>query len=61
MPIFEFSCNKCGKVCEKLLSFEESEKGTLQCPCGKGELKKNPVSQFNFALKGNWFKNNGTY
>jgi putative FmdB family regulatory protein len=60
MPIFEFECPKCGKTVEKIISYEESEK-TIKCDCGKSNLKKNTAFNFNFTLKGNWFKNNQSY
>jgi len=61
MPIFEFTCDKCDKTVEKIMSFDESEKGTIKCECGKSTMKKNTAFNFNFALKGNWFKNNQSY
>lgn len=61
MPIFDFQCDKCDKKVEKIVSLKESEI-PIQCDCGKdGKLVKQPVAPFNFSLKGNWFKNNGTY
>ena len=61
MPIFDFQCDKCNKTVEKIVSLKDSET-PLNCDCDKkGKLFKKPVSQFNFSLKGNWFKNNGTY
>lgn len=60
MPIFDFQCSKCNKRVEKIVSLKESEK-EIDCDCGKGKLVKQAVSPFNFSLKGNWFKNNGTY
>lgn len=61
MPIFEFSCDKCGNKEEKIISYEESEKIKPKCKCGKGILTKIKINNFNFALKGNWFRNNGKY
>ena len=43
------------------MSFSESEKKNIMCECEKGYLRKNNVSSFNFNLKGNWFKTNGSY
>ena len=35
MPLYEFTCTKCGKVFEELLSLAELEAGDLECPtCG---------------------------
>lgn len=61
MPIFEFSCNKCGKTIEKIMSFEQSEKSNMKCDCGEGVIKKNKVAPCNLSFKGNWFVNNKTY
>jgi len=60
MPIFEFTCDKCDKSVEKIMSFDESE-GLHKCECGEGNLKKHTASNFNFSLKGQWFKNTGGY
>lgn len=61
MPIFEFTCEKCGKSTEKIMSYKDSEEKIIKCRCGDSTLKKNKAFNFNFALKGNWFKNNQTY
>lgn len=61
MPMFEFTCNKCNKTVEKIMSFSESEK-VIDCSCGeKGGLEKNKVNAFNVSFKGKWFKNAGSY
>lgn len=61
MPIFEFTCNKCNKTMEKIMSYKDSENTSIPCECGESFLKKNTAFNFNFKLKGNWFKNNQTY
>jgi putative FmdB family regulatory protein len=61
MPIFEFTCDKCDKKFERILSYEASEEEVI-CPCDKqAPSQKNKTFSFNFTLKGNWFKNNRTY
>ncbi len=41
MPLYEFTCTKCGKVFEELLSLAELEAGDLECPaCGAGEVTR---------------------
>lgn len=62
MPLYEFACRDCGGVTEKLISHSASdeEKEKQNCPeCG-GEAPRK-VSLGSFELKGNWFKNKGTY
>lgn len=61
MPIFEFACDKCNKVSEKLMSFSDSEKYNEKCDCGNGKLTKVPVNSFNLNFKGKWFKNTRSY
>lgn len=62
MPLFDFECDNCKERTEKIISYRESENISEECPsCKKGQLKKLPVSSFNFKLKGNWFKNTGAY
>lgn len=60
MPIYEFSCDNCEKSIEKIMSYSESEKPQL-CDCGKGKLTKRNAFNFNFSLKGDWFKTTGKY
>ena len=60
MPIFEFECDTCNKTFEQIISFEESEK-PRKCGCGKGNLEKKNAFNFNFSLKGDWFKTTGKY
>lgn len=52
MPIFDFKCNGCGKVFEKLVRKEEDK----VCPdCASHDLEKQ-VSSAGFALKGTgWY------
>ncbi|MBK6735097.1 MAG: zinc ribbon domain-containing protein [bacterium] len=41
MPLYEFTCTKCGKVFEELLSLAELEAGDLECPtCGAREVTR---------------------
>jgi putative FmdB family regulatory protein len=61
MPIFEFSCDKCGNKIEKIISYDESEKFNEKCQCRKGRYKKDQVNKCNFSLKGRWFKTTGSY
>ena len=53
MPLYEYECNKCGKVIEALQKF--SDEPLIKCEeCG-GELKK-LVSKNSFSLKGGgWY------
>ena len=52
MPIFDFKCNGCGKVFEKLVRKDEDR----VCPdCASTDLEKQ-VSSAGFALKGTgWY------
>lgn len=34
MPIYEFKCEKCGKIFEEITDFNTKE---MDCPCGKGK------------------------
>ncbi|MCJ7595247.1 MAG: zinc ribbon domain-containing protein [Desulfobacterales bacterium] len=35
MPIYEFKCNKCGKIFEQLVFASDGEEGILCPSCGK--------------------------
>jgi len=61
MPLFEFKCDKCNKSVDKIMSFEESEIYDSVCKCGKGNLRKIPINNFNVKYKGNWFSKNKRY
>jgi len=62
MPIFDYQCEKCEKVVEKIVTFADADKD-FPCDCKKGaKLKKvTKANKFNFALKGRWFKTTGGY
>ncbi|MEM4247856.1 MAG: zinc ribbon domain-containing protein [Candidatus Nanoarchaeia archaeon] len=49
MPIFEYECEKCGKVFEKLVS---SQKEKISCPsCGSSNAKRQ-LSVFSATVAG---------
>ncbi|MGB9668524.1 MAG: FmdB family zinc ribbon protein [Thermosulfidibacteraceae bacterium] len=49
MPIYEYKCNACGHVFEKLQSF--SDEPIKVCPKCGGEVKR-LISRSSFVLKG---------
>ncbi|MDH4228106.1 MAG: zinc ribbon domain-containing protein [Deltaproteobacteria bacterium] len=59
MPIYEYSCSKCGEVFEA--SQKMSEKPLTKCvKCGKGPVEK-LISRSAFHLKGGgWYKSGYT-
>ena len=59
MPIYEFECNKCNNVFEKILPYKKRNK-KQKCDCGNMAQKRD-ISLTNFQLKGNWFKTKGEY
>ncbi len=41
MPLYEFTCRKCGARFEELLSLAELEAGDLRCPkCGSRRVER---------------------
>jgi putative FmdB family regulatory protein len=41
MPLFEFTCRKCGHVFEELVTLAEIEAGDLSCPaCGSKRVER---------------------
>lgn len=41
MPIFEFTCQKCGLGFEEIVSLAELEAGEVKCPsCGSRKLQR---------------------
>jgi putative FmdB family regulatory protein len=46
MPLFEFSCRKCGHVFEELMSASELDKGGLKCPACNSKRVERALSAF---------------
>lgn len=62
MPLYEYKCNDCGTVTDKLISHsaDETDKDFQECShCG--EMAHRIMSLSSFELKGDWFKTKGTY
>ena len=58
MPIFDFNCNECGKVFEKLVRAADIPP---ECPsCGTKNTQKQEVQHINFELKGTGIYKNNT-
>jgi putative FmdB family regulatory protein len=53
MPIYDFKCEKCEKVFERIvISYEAGEKEPPTCECG-GTSKMQPVSHRRFGPNSN--------
>ena len=46
MPIYEFSCQKCGKVFEEIMAFSALENLALECPDCQSTLVSKGLSSF---------------
>ena len=46
MPIFEFTCRKCGHNFEELLSLTELQSGELKCPACRSKRVEKGFSAF---------------
>lgn len=46
MPIFEFTCKKCGHNFEELISIAELESGEVKCPACKSKRVEKGFSAF---------------
>jgi len=54
MPIYEYECQNCGKVTQKLQSFSQKQE-SIECPECQGEAKS-IMSSSAFHLKGGgWY------
>ena len=41
MPLYEFTCRKCGHAFEELLTLAEADGGDVKCPaCGSKRVEK---------------------
>ena len=46
MPLYEFTCKKCGHHFEELISLTELESGSLNCPACKSKRVQKGFSAF---------------
>ncbi len=46
MPLFEFTCKKCGHQFEELLTVSEMESGKLKCPACQSKRVERGFSSF---------------
>jgi putative FmdB family regulatory protein len=54
MPIYEFACQKCGKLVEQMLKLDQ--RGPRKCAHCGGRMKR-VISRTSFQLKGGgWYK-----
>lgn len=51
MPLYEFECQKCGEIFEKLLGIDEST-NDLRCPKCQAENSRKVLSVFSSASGG---------
>ncbi len=61
MPIYEYFCERCKKVQDRLVTFRNAD--DQKCDCEDDTpLKRTDTPQTStFSLKGNWFKTRGSY
>lgn len=57
MPIFEYKCNNCGHVFEKIVftTIVDKHKNTLNCPKCNAANSKKLISKSSFKLIGSGF------
>ncbi len=64
MPIFEYKCDKCEALKDKLVSRADADEGkTFPCDCkDAGTLSRSELpSAAALRFKGNWFGTTGRY
>ena len=54
MPIYEYQCNACQEICEKIMKFSDPNPQTCET-CGEGPMTK-LMSPSSFHLKGGGWK-----
>lgn len=59
MPIFTYICEKCGTKEDRLVT--QSERDDQLCHQCEIKMQEQFPDSMNFALKGNWYKNNKSY
>lgn len=62
MPIYDYKCDKCDKVVEKIVTHSNKD-NPMDCDCDdNGTLKRlDKISKTNLTFKGKWFQNTGSY
>ena len=64
MPIFEYKCDKCEEIKDKLVSRADADENkTFECECdSKGTLTRHTAPcAASLRFKGNWFGTTGQY
>lgn len=64
MPIFQFKCDKCDKLDDKLISRSDADNNVdFDCDCAKkGKLKRtNDITAAALRFKGNWSGTTGSF
>lgn len=62
MPMYEYECEKCGKVIDRIVSSETAET-PIECPC-ELDAKANRIHKIyrpGHLFNGSWYKNNQGY
>ena len=60
MPIFEYKCEKCNKVVDKLVKrSEEHEQQYCDCSDDVKLIRTDHLFSTGLQFKGRWFKNGG--
>lgn len=55
MPLYEYKCNKCDHVVERIIPSTCDKAAWVKCPrCIRGRAKPVQFSRNSFALKGRW-------
>lgn len=61
MPIYQYTCTKCNKTMDKLVSIKDSDT-TFKCECGAEMKRTFSATNTTFELKGKgWFAKDGRY
>lgn len=61
MPIYTYTCEKCKKEVDKLVTLSTADSQKCDCEEDAKLVKSNRLYATGINLKGNWFKTSGTY
>lgn len=57
MPVYEYKCEKCEKIEDRLVSFSSADQQTCTCEENAKMERVETINSINFALKGGgWYK-----
>jgi len=59
VPLFDYECNKCEHIFERIVSLKDADSQT--CPKCDHTAQRKLTTSVGLKFKGNWYTNNKSY